>query len=630
MNRNLKKIYEMLFIGIVSLSMCMSCGSDDVLGDDDDDGPSVSIDEDVDDEFETNPNEGIDEDGTIKIVFDTQSATITNPYEGKGVSITQNGADVVVKSTLSDEVSYILSGSTTEGSLKIYSDTKFELKMNGVSIVNSDDPALNIQSGKKATITLVEGTSNRLAGGTTFVSEGGGEDMKAAFFSEGQLVFEGTGNLVVISRYRHAICSDDYVRVDGGNITVSMAAKDGIHANDYIEINGGVVDINSIGDGLESGGYITLAGGSIAITTTGEKGHGIKSSAETTVTSGNITIDVQGTASKAFKCGGDMLVSGGDITIVTSGDAYYDTSESDISSAAGIKCDGNLTISGGNIVITSSGSGGKGINTDGTLIVSNANITVTTTGGIFKYRNDDTAAKAIKSDGNMTINSGTIVINTFGQEAEGMESKSNMTINGGNIEIEAYDDCINASKSIVINGGSIYCYSTTNDGVDSNGTLTITGGTIVSVGSASPEEGFDCDQNTFKITGGTLIGIGGATSTPTSSVCTQNSVIYSGSNISQNSSFNITSSAGKNVLTYVIPKSLNSITILFSSPDLENGSSYTISKGGSVSGGTSFHNLYSGSTYSGGSALSTFTISSMVTTIGSSGGNQGGGIGGRP
>ena len=485
MNKNLKKIVELFFVMAVSLSMCVSCGGSDDILKDDDDGPSPSIDEEVDDEFETNPNEEIDEDGAVKIVFDAQSVIVTNPYEGKGVLITQSGADVVVKSTLSDEISYILSGSTTEGSLKIYSETKFELKMNGVSIVNSNDPALNIQSGKKVTITLVDGTSNRLAGGTMFVSEGGDEDMKAAFFSEGQLVFDGTGSLVVISRYRHAICSDDYIRIDGGNIVVSVAAQDGIHAKDYIEINSGTININSIGDGIDS-------------------------------------------------------------------------------------------------------------------------------------------------EGDVTINGGTIVIKASGEEAEGLECEMNMTINGGDIEIEASDDCINASNAIVINGGSIYCYSATNDGIDSNGTLTITGGTVVAVGSASPEEGFDCDHNTFKITGGILIGIGGTTSTPTANACTQYSLVYSGNAISQNSSFNITSSEGKNVLTYVVPKSLNNITILFSNPELENGSTYTISKGGSVTGGTNFHNLYSGATYSGGSLLSTFTISSMVTTIGgSSGGNQGG-PGGRP
>lgn len=72
-----------------------------------------------------------------------------------------------------------------------------------------------------------------------------------------------------------------------------------------------------------------------------------------------------------------------------------------------------------------------------------------------------------------------------------------------------YDDCMNASNSIVINGGSIYCYSSGNDGIDSNGTLTITGGVVIASGTTSPEDGFDCDQNTFKITGGIVLGIGG-------------------------------------------------------------------------------------------------------------------------
>lgn len=534
MNKNLKKIVTLFWVTVVSLSMCAACGGTDDVLKEDDDHTSGSIDEEVEEEIETNPNEEIDDEGAVKIVFDAQSATVTNPYEGKGVSIAREGADVVVKSTLSDEISYILSGSTMEGSLKMYSDTKFELKMNGVSIVNSDDPALNIQSGKKVTVTLIDGTSNRLAGGTSFASEGGDEDIKAAFFSEGQLVFGGAGNLEVISRYRHAICSDDYIRIDGGNITIPMAAKDGIHTKDYLEINGGTISLNSIGDGLESESAVTLSGGTITITTTGESGHGVKSATELLMTSGNLTIDVQGVGSKA-----------------------------------------------------------------------------------------------IKSDGDLTIHDGVIVIKTSAQEAEGIESKTNLTINGGDLTIEAYDDCINASNSIVVNGGSIYCYSITNDGFDSNGTLTITGGTIVSVGSTSPEEGFDCDRNTFKITGGTLIGIGGATSTPTTNACTQYSLVYSGRDIPQHSYFNITSSDGKNILTYVIPKSLNNITVLYSSPGLTKGTSYTISKGGSVTGGTDFHGLYSNATYSGGTSLATFTVSSMVTTVGSSGNNPGG-PGGRP
>jgi hypothetical protein len=624
----------LLWVAMLFLAICISCNRDDITEKEED---SPSINEEVDSNFETNPNENINTaEGTVRILFDSQSVTVTNPYDGKGVVVNRDAADVVVRSTLSNEISYVLSGSTTEGSLKIYSDTKFELVMNGVSIVNSDDPALNIQSVEKATVTLVEGTFNRFAGGVAFVSEGNGEDMKAAFFSEGPLLFSGAGNLVLMGRYRHAVCSDDYIRIDGGNITVALAAKDGIHANDYVEINGGAIDINSMGDGIDSEGTVGLSGGMVKIVTSGEKSHGIKSVAAMTVqTAGSVDIHVQGTAAKAFNCGGDMSVSRGEFRLVTSGDAFYDTDDADISSAAGIKCAGNLTISEGQITIESSGAGGKGINADGKIIIEDGDISVTTTGGQFKYRNDDTAAKAVKCDRDMTVNGGSIVVKTSGVAAEGLESKANMTINKGALDIQAYDDCINASKSIVMNGGTIYCYSTANDGVDSNGTLTITGGTIVSVGSTSPEEGFDGDRNTFKITGGTIIGIGGTTSTPTSNVCTQYSFIYSGSGVAQNSCFNVTSADGVNVLTYLIPKSLNSMTILFSSPGLQKNTSYTISSGGSVSGGTSFYGLYSGATYTGGSSLSTFTTSSMVTAIGSAAGGMGGGGfpgggGGRP
>lgn len=64
---------------------------------------------------------------------------------------------------------------------------------------------------------------------------------------------------------------------------------------------------------------------------------------------------------------------------------------------------------------------------------------------------------------------------TGGEGSEGIESKSVLTVNEGTVAALCYDDCMNASNSIVLNGGNIYCYSSGNDGIDSNGTLTITG-----------------------------------------------------------------------------------------------------------------------------------------------------------
>lgn len=593
---------------------------------------------------------------TIKVTFSGNNAMIDNPYAYAGVTVTQDNGDVVINSTISDiELKYLISGTTTNGSVKIYSTYKFNVLLNGTEIINPDGPAINIQSGKKVTVTLVDNTINKLTDGATYI-ENGTEDMKSTLFSEGQLNFEGEGLLYVTANYKHAICSDDYIRIKSGNIIITGSVKDGIHANDYFRMDGGTVNITSSSDGVEcekgyiqiNGGnltinsgddaisasykgtdttidpYVEINGGIINITTNNQKGAGIKSKTSTiTINDGTLNIKVLGIASKALNSGGNTTISNGNLTILTSGSAYYDTSELDTSSAAGIKCDGDLTIQNGIINITSTGAGGKGINVDGALTIDNGTITVTTTGDKYVYdRNNDTAAKAIKSDGNLTVNGGNITINTSKTEAEGLESKDTLTINGGTIEIEAYDDCINASNHIQINGGSVYCYSASNDGIDSNGTLTITGGVVVSSGTQAPEEGFDCDNNIFKITGGILVGTGGATSNPTSNVCTQRSVIYSAGSVTAGQYMQIQSTSGS-VLVFKIPRTYNSMTMLFSSPDLASGTTYTINKGGSVSSGTDFHGLYTGATYTGGTDAYTFNPTSMVTTVGSTGGGGG-------
>ncbi|MCD8071943.1 MAG: carbohydrate-binding domain-containing protein, partial [Alistipes sp.] len=238
--------------------------------------------------------------------------------------------------------------------------------------------------------------------------------------------------------------------------------------------------------------------------TTGQKGHGIKSKTYTTVTGGRVDVTVYGDASKAFNVKEDFTMSAGSLNLAAAGDAIWDSDDNDTSSCAGIKCSGDARITGGDITILSTGSGGKGINVDGMLLLGGADISVTTTGDQFVYdRDNDTAAKAIKSTGDLTITGGDITVRTSKTEAEGIESKATLTISGGDIDVRAYDDCLNASDHIQIDGGNIYCLSASNDGIDSNGTLTITGGTVVSIGTSAPEAGIDCDNSRFTIPGGT-------------------------------------------------------------------------------------------------------------------------------
>ncbi len=146
----------------------------------------------------------------------------------------------------------------------------------------------------------------------------------------------------------------------------------------------------------------------------------------------------------------------------------------------------------------------------------------------------------------------------------------------------------------------------------------------MSSGTTAPEEGLDCDVNTFTITGGILVGTGGATSLPTASVCTQRSVKYTGTGTA-GVVLQVKSTSGNN-LVYKIPRSYSGggqggpgggggMVLLFSNPGLASGTTYTIMTGVTVSGGTEFHGLYTGATVSGGTTLKTFTPTSMVTTV---------------
>jgi len=624
----------MLFVmGLLSFSC--STDSPDSSGDEyipdgieDIENPEVPDDPgDTDDDELDNNSQDYTYENEVSIAFYDGGATIDNQFEGAGVTIVNTNGHVVITSTITDkELNYVLSGTISDGSVKIYGEKKFGLILNGVGITNSVGAAINIQCGKKVMLTLVDGTNNRLVDSSSY-TQVDGEDMKAAFFSEGNMEVSGTGSLEIRGKYKHAWCVDGSLSIASGDINIKEAVSDGIHTNDEIAISGGTLTIRSAGDAIDCESEtepITITGGDISIITTGEKGHAIKAGSDIMInTGGAIDITIYGDASKGIKPTGDLTVTRGNITINTTGSAIWESSENDISSAAGIKCDGNMVVEDGTITILSTGKGGKGINVDGSLVINSGDITVTTTGDQYTYdRNNDTAAKAIKSDGNLTINGGNIKIRTSKTEAEGLESKAKLYINGGDIDIVAYDDCINATSHIEFTGGNVYCYSYTNDGVDSNGTLTISGGVIVSIGSSSPEEGFDCDNNRFSITGGTLIGAGGATSNPTANACTQNALVYA-----TNSSFSlvhIVSSDGKEVLTFALPITYKQTTLLFSSPSLESKTSYTIYTGGSVSGGSDFHGLYTGATYTKGTSASTFTTSSVVTTIGTSNGPGGG------
>ena len=513
---------------------------------------------------------------TVSIVYADNEATVSTLPDG--VEATVDGAGVIINSTIAG-VAYELKGSSSNGYFKIYSEKKFHLTLNGVSLTNPTGAAINIQSGKRVFVTLADGTSNSLVDGSSYNTPDD-EDEKGTFFSEGQLIFNGKGSLEVTGNKKHGIVSDDYIRFrTGTNIYITASNGHGIKANDYVAIGGGVLNI-----------------------------------------------EVSGTAKKGISSDGYVLVSGGRTTILTSGDGEYDEDEDDVSGAAGIKADLYFQMEGGQLNIKSTGAGGKGINTDGEIIINDGDIQVITTGQTFTYSSDlDSKAKGIKSDTDVTVNGGTIKIKTTGGKgSEGLEAKGVMNINGGEIEIATYDDCINSAGDMYLNGGYIYAFATNNDAIDSNGDLYIKGGVIVALGASGAECAIDAAEGkNIYITGGTVVGVGGSNASYPASSSSQMSIAFQAS-VSTGSTLTVADGSDA-ILSFTIKRGYQSGLYLISSPDFKNGTSYTVYSGSSVSG-DDWHGLYTGPSVSNvGSELGS------VTAQATAGGNSMGGMqGGRP
>lgn len=576
-----------------------------------------------------------------------------------------NTVTLVGDNNLSDGVEY----TTPEGEKEngtLFSTGKLKVKGSG-SLTVSGKGKHGIASSKTievsgGNITVTEAASDGLhadgitmTGGkyTCYTTVGDGIDA-----GKETLVINGADiNITSTADDVKALKADGKINIISGNVTFSVAGAQskGIKSASDIVIDGGII-------------RATMTGG--VVVTNGAPSYctAFKTDSCFVMNGGEIHVTSSGEAGKGISADGDATFNGGIVDISTTGNgaAYVDSlGVTDSYSATGITVDGNLYIYGGNLTVSAAGTAGKCIKSDLNMIIGRAGetgpyINAKTTGakffvssgynegggfdpnqggqqpptpptgtgnltgpggggpgggqqpptppggGGFDDGTDYANPKAIKAEGALTINSGTIVVTTAQDGGEGIESKTILTINGGNINCKTYDDCLNAKQHLQINGGVMQFVATGNDAIDSNGTMTITGGTILACGTQQPEESFDCDNNAFIITGGNLFGIsGGGNSTPTTGTTQKYGTPTATASVGTRVS--VVDASNNVIMSALNVSNVSNMKLFLSSPQFAANGSYRIMTGGTVTGGVTNHDITVGGTLSGATQATSFT-----------------------
>ena len=450
---------------------------------------------------------------------------LTPVVSGAHVSIAQSD-------DLAEEVTYTLSGESTDGEFYMSGSYKATVELNGLTLTNTtpvkSGAAVHIQNGKRIKVKVCNGTVNTL-------TDAVGGSQKGCLYVKGHAEFAQKGTLNIIGNVKHGIKTGEYMTLKNATINITKAAGDGINCAQFFQMTSGKIAISGVSDdGIQCDIEDSTAG------STGETtDHEDEDTGNIYLEGGDITVSVTANAAKAIKAEGDIRATATNVTATTSGGGVWDADKVKTKSSSCMSADGNMLVSGGTLTLTSTGAGGKGINVDGNFTATGGSVTINTSGNavvasstgtlsvvtssqqLDNYDSDyKSSPKGIKVDGAIVISDNAVIsVTTTGAGGEGIESKTSIDITGGQTTVNASDDGINASKNtstggsgdLTISGGYVFSKSSGNDGIDANGNCYIKGGLVYAIGTTAPEMSIDANTEEGKklyITGGTIIAVG--------------------------------------------------------------------------------------------------------------------------
>ena len=584
--------------------------------------------------------------------------------------------------SVSDTVNYVLEEGSDEPDATIFS--KADLTINGTGTLTIE---ANYNNGitSKDDLKIMEGTIDISSVGDAIK----GKDMVA--IKQGTITIDATEDGIKSTNSTDA--GKGFIYIEGGNLDIT-AGNDGIQAETDIKVLGGNFKLNTGGGSSNGvshaegfgGGFPGQAGGpeggmgtrpeDAGMTRPEDAGTIVPEDAGKTKPADAGTIvpedagktkpadagtivpedagktkpadagtiapedagmtkpENEGTVAQENGVSPDNIVATPGVTgeSNTSENSVSDTTTEDTTSESykGIKATNAITIEGGTFDINAADDA---IHSNNSIVIQNGDFAI------------ETGDDGIHADTLLAIGGGNININ---KSYEGLES-AEINIVGGTIYVTSSDDGVNATDGtsevaaggrpgassgtaqITVSGGYLYI-DANGDGIDANGSVSMTGGTVIVNGPTNGGNGALDYDGTFDISGGTLIAVGSAQmAQTTSSTSSQKTVAMTFTSSQEaNSLVNLQDEAGNTILSFAPSKTYQSVII--SSPLLEEGKTYSFSYGGSMSGDAT-DGLYQAGTYTGGTKVTDFTISDSITylsetgvTTGGSGFGPGGGM----
>lgn len=523
-------------------------------------GEALGIEKIVDEDAESYEATAYFTANDLKSTWDASQVTATIALNGDSATVSGNGAYYNDGSVVITGAGYyVVSGTLTDGNIVVdaYDSSKVFVILSGADITCSDDACLRVENAEKVFLLLAEGTENRMESGETYSQTALDDNTGGAIFAHDDLTINGSGSLELVANYKHGIDANDDLKITGGTITIT-APEDGLHVNDSFRFSNANLTIHAGDDGIHSDTDVYVESGSVLID---ECYEGIEAPI--------------------------VEIAGGDIMLYPTDDGINANGGS--SSFGGGMMGGRGGMGRGGFPGEENGESGERPNFremfengelpegfelpelpedfDGEMPQppegfdgekpqwpgnSDGEMPEMPQGGERAERNGEMPGQSGEDQKN-------------GDSEESSEDKETyIRITGGNV--------------MIINGNARDA-----DGLDSNGSVYLSGGTVlVSLNGDGGNNAVDYGSEsggTFEITGGTLIAAGGSNMAESpDAASTQPSVSYY-TNAEAGSTVTLRDGSGNVLLTWEVPSNFTYLTL--SSPDMKVGETYTLTIGDS-------------------------------------------------